>query len=255
MYTGVDVYGPYVVKNYRSEIKRYGVLFTCLTSRAVHIEMLHNLETSCLINALRRFQCRRGEVRKYFSDNGTNLVGAEKELKVSFKVFSQDELIKYAAKGNADWSFIPPKAPHMGGAWERLIGVSKQVAKGLRAACENTKLNDEILVTLFTEVECIVNGRPLTKLSDHPDDFTPITPNSLLMMKKGPNMPPGRFDSDDVYRKIWRHTQHLVNRFWRCWMRLYLPSLQARCKWRMKRGNISKGDLVLLLDQTTPRHL
>ena len=125
----------------------------------------------------------------------------------------------------------------------------------MRAACADTKLNDEILATLFTEVECIVNGRPLTKLSDHPDDFTPITPNSLLIMKQGPYMPPGRFDSDDVYRKIWRHTQHLVNRFWRSWMRLYLPSLQARCKWRMKRGNISKGDLVLLLDQTTPRHL
>ena len=254
-YTGVDVYGPYVIRNYRSDVKRYGALFTCMTTRAVHIEILNSLDTSCLINAVCRFKCRRGQPLKYFSDNGTNLVAAEKELRVSFQVFSKDELIKYATKGGAEWSFIPPKAPHFGGAWERLIGVSKQVARGLKAACANTRLNDEILATLFTEVECIVNGRPLTKLSDDPNDFTPITPSNLLMMKQGANMPPGRFDSDDVYRKIWRHTQHLVNRFWRCWLRLYLPSLQTRCKWRVKRDGISKGDLVLLLDQTTPRHL
>ena len=74
----------------------------------------------------------------------------------------------------------------------------------MKAACSDTKLNDEILSTLFTEVESIVNGRPLTKLSDHPDDYTPITPSNLLMMSQGPNMPPGKFDSDDVYRKVWR---------------------------------------------------
>ena len=254
-YVGVDVYGPYLIKNYRSEVKRYGSLFTCMTTRAVHIEVLNSLDTSSMINAVSRFKSRRGSPIKYFSDNATNLIAADKELRISFKVFSQEELTRYAAKGNADWEFIPPKAPHFGGAWERLIGVSKQVARGLRAACADTKLNDEILATLFAEVECIVNSRPLTKMNDDPNDFTPITPNHLLLMKDGLNMPPGLFDTDDVYRRIWRHTQYLVNRFWKCWVRLYLPNLQSRCKWRLTRSNVAKGDLVLLMEQNVPRNL
>ena len=77
---GVDFFGPFMVKRARSELKRYGCLFTCLTTRAIHIEVCHSLETNSFINALQRFISRRGEPTEIRSDNGTNLVGAQREL-------------------------------------------------------------------------------------------------------------------------------------------------------------------------------
>ena len=79
-YCGVDLFGPMLVKEGRKEVKRYGVLFTCFSLRAVHIEVASSLETDSFIQALRRFVARRGAVREITSDNGTNLVGAENEI-------------------------------------------------------------------------------------------------------------------------------------------------------------------------------
>ena len=68
-------------------------------------------------------------------------------------------------------------------------------------------------------------------------------------------IPPGQFSVDDVYRRRWRHVQHLAEQFWRRWIRLYLPTLQERHKWSAVKRNIKVGDLVLLLDENTPRNL
>ena len=155
---------------------------------------------------------------------------------------------------NFEWVFIPPKSPHFGGVWERLIGVSKRVAKGIQGILP-PKLNDEILVTLFCEVENMVNSRPLCKVSDDPNDASFITPNHLLMTRAGSVIPPGKFDAQDVYRKAWRLTQSLVNQFWGKWVRLYLPELQKRQKWLNVTDNLAVGDLVLLSDVSTPRSL
>ncbi|KAK3752530.1 hypothetical protein QZH41_005142 [Actinostola sp. cb2023] len=84
-FTGVDYFGPYIIKTGRKEVKRYGALFTCLASRAVHIEIANSLETDSFIQALRRFIARRGPVRTIRSDNGTNFVGAQAELRQAIK--------------------------------------------------------------------------------------------------------------------------------------------------------------------------
>ena len=82
-FVGVDYFGLFTVKRGRCSVKRYGVLFTCLVLRAIHIEVnSHTLDTSSFINALRRFIARRGVVIEIRSDNATNFVGAEKELKL-----------------------------------------------------------------------------------------------------------------------------------------------------------------------------
>ena len=253
-FVGIDVFGPLIVRNYRSNVKRYMCLLTCMISRAVHIEMLCTLETSSMISALRRFIARRGPPQKAFSDNGTNLVGASNELKISMKVFSVDELKRYGVENDFQWIFIPPKSPHFGGAWERMIGVAKRIAKGVQGVLP-TKITDESLTTLFCEVENIVNGRPLCKVSDDPNDASVITPNHLLMTRAGAVLPPGRFDVHDTYRKAWRHTQNLVNQFWSKWVRFYLPELQKRQKWFNVTENLAIGDLVLLADVNTPRSL
>ena len=90
--TGVDYFGPFEVKRGRGVVKRYGVIFTCLTSRAVHLEMAHSLDTDSCINAIRRFVARRGPVHKMRSDNGTNLVGADRELRAEIEIWNQSKI-------------------------------------------------------------------------------------------------------------------------------------------------------------------
>ena len=116
--TGLDCFGPFYVKRGRSQIKRYGVLFTCLSIRAIHLEVATDLSTDAFINALRRFLARRGQVHNIRCDNGTNFVGASKDITAGIcgKTVHQ-ELLKY----NINWVFNPPNASHFGGVWERMV--------------------------------------------------------------------------------------------------------------------------------------
>ena len=249
----IDVFGHIWVKNYRSELKRYGLIFTCMVSRAIHIEKLSTMDTCSFLNAFRRFVCRRGCPIKVYSDNGRNFVSGERELRLSMRDLSEAEIKLYAVSKNINWEFVPPYAPHWNGVTERLVGVVKRVLKALFH--DTVRLNDEILETVLCEAENIVNNRPLTKLSDDANDFVALTPNHLLMVREGPSLPPGKFSKDDVFRKRFRHAQYLVDQFWSKWLKLYLPELQKRCKWTDVKANLSVGSLVLVEDGTTPRHL
>ena len=122
-YTGVDFFGPFNVKYTRgtrstkATIKRYGVLFTCLTIRAVHLEIAGDLSTDKFMLALRRFIARRGKPKIMMSDNGTNFVGANKELQTSLQEPDQSKIVFCLTDYNIEWKFNPPIAPWMGGAW------------------------------------------------------------------------------------------------------------------------------------------
>ena len=115
-HVGVDYFGPLVVRRGRTDVKRYGCIFTCLTIRAVHIEIAHSLNTDSFINALRRFICRRGTPQHIYSDNGTNFVGANKILGESLRLWNQVQIDDYLRQREIRWSFNPPSASHMGGA-------------------------------------------------------------------------------------------------------------------------------------------
>ena len=251
-YCGVDYFGPYHVKEGRKTFKGYGVLFTCLSSRAVHIETSNTLDTDSFINSLRRFIARRGPVREMHSDNGTNFVGAEREL---FHSLDQGHIRNQLLKSHIDWKFNPPAASHMGGIWERLIMTVRKVLSQLLSEFSD-RLDDESLRTLFCEVEAIINSRPLTFVSSDVDDLDPLTPSRLLTMKTSVVMPPaGNFQSNDVYlRKRWRRVQYFVKIFWSRWKREYLSTLQERQKWNHPKRNLQIGDIVLIKDDNTPRN-
>ncbi|XP_064121572.1 uncharacterized protein LOC135226024 [Macrobrachium nipponense] len=152
---------------------------TCLSSRAIHIETANSLDTSSFINALRRFVARRGNVRKIWCDNGTNFHGAEKELRKSLQEMNDDQIRAFLSKESISWTFNPPTASHMGGVWERQIRTVRKVLTHLFKEHAG-RLDDESYRTLLTEVEAIVNDRPLTTVSDSPDDLQPLSPAQLL---------------------------------------------------------------------------
>lgn len=117
-------------------------------------------------------------------------------------------------------------------------------------------LDEESSSTLLTEVECIINSSSLIVPSSDPDDLDPLTPNHLLTMKSKMVMPPpGNFQKADVYlRKRWKRVQYLSNIFWSRWKKEYVHSLQQRIKWNRPKRNLEKGDLVLVVDDHSPRN-
>jgi len=202
-YCAVDYFGPFIVKDGRKELKRYGVLFTCLASRAIHLEIANSLETDSFINALRRFISRRGPIPQLRSDQGTNFVGARKELTQALAEIDHEKIKTTLLEEKYDWFSFKmnvPAASHMGRVWERQIRSVRSVLSSLLQ--DNGKqLDDESLRTLMCEAEAIVNSRPLTvnQLAD-PDSPTPLTPNHLLTMKSKVMLaPPGAFQPSDVY--------------------------------------------------------
>ena len=252
-YTGVDCFGPFLVKRGRTTVKRYGVLFTCLTIRAIHIEVASTLDTDSFINALRRFIARRGQPEMIRSDNGSNFASGEKELRRAIQEWNQSRIHNFLLQRNIEWKFNPPAGSHHGGVWERCI---RTVRKVMKALMKEQILDDEGLNTLLCEVESIVNGRPITKQSDDPRDLEPLTPNHLLLARAGSTIPPGIFVKEDNHnRRRWRQVQYLADIFWRRWVREYLPTLQQRQKWNERERNVSVNDIVLILDENKPRSL
>ncbi len=256
---GVDYFGPWLIKERRREMKRYGVLFTCLASRAIHLEVAKNLETDSFLNALRRFLARRGPIRVIRCDQGTNLVGARNELKEALKEMNKNKVKDFLLQNECDWIEFQtsvPAASHMGGSWERQIRTVRNVLNALLNQ-SGTQLDDESLHTFMCETEAIVNSRPLTATNlTSPNGSEPLTPNHLLTMKSRVLMPPpGEFLKEDIYLvKRWRRVQYLVNQFWLRWRKEFLCSLQQRQKWTTPRRNVQVGDIVLLSDDNVPRN-
>ena len=250
-YVGVDCFGPLEVRRGRSMVKRYGVLFTCLSIRAIHIEIAHSLDTDSFINAFRRFIARRGQPSLMRSDNGGNFVKGDKELREAIDEWNHGKIHDFLLAKDIKWIFNPPAGSHHGGVWERCIRTTRKVMKAL---LKEQPLDDEGLLTLMAEVEAIINGRPITKVSDDPRDPEALTPNHLLLLRSGPTLPPGLFVKGDNYsRRRWRHVQYLADVFWRRWLREYLPALQERQKWSRVSRNFAVGDVVLLVDENLPR--
>ena len=125
---GLDVFGPWCVltrqtRGGHSNNKRWAVVFTCLSIRAVHFEVIESLDTTSFVNALRRFISFRGPVKHIHSDRGTNFIGAAKELKVPSNIDGV-HVEKYLSQQGCTWTFNPPHSSHIGGASERMIDIA-----------------------------------------------------------------------------------------------------------------------------------
>ena len=258
-FVGVDAFGPWEVVTRRTRggsanSKRWAILFTCLTVRAIHIEIVEEMSSSAFINALRRFTSVRGHVRIFRSDNGTNFVGATNDLNISAINVEDSKIADYLHDTGSLWIFNPPHASHFGGVFERMIGVTRRILDGILLEHKHKQLTHDILCTFMAEVCAIVNSRPITTVSTDPDDPSVLSP-AVLLTQKSTNIETSfsYLDSKDMYKAQWKFVQVLAERFWSKWRRQYLTTLQTRPKWNVTNPNISVGNVVLMKDNECGR--
>ena len=250
-FTGLDYFGPILIRQKRSQVKRYGCIFTCLTTRAVHLELAADLSTDSFLNVLRPFLSRCGPVFHFYSNNGSNFVNGERILRETINQWNQHQTEEFLLQKAAQWTFNPPNASHTGGAWERLIRSVKQILKSLVG---ERVLTDDQLHTFLLEVEAILNSRPLTHVILDPDNREPLTPNHLLKLCPTSQLPLALSNAEDCFaKKRWRHVQYLADQFWKRWSREYLGTIISRQKWHEIKPNFQVNDIVLLASEDTPR--
>lgn len=247
--TGVDCFGPYLVKVGRRQEKRWGVIFKCLTTRAVHLDLLNSLDADAFLLALRRFIARRGTPCEILSDQGTNFKGAETELKEAF-LSMEPQLRKGLEERQISFRFNPPGSPHFGGIWEREI---RSVKRALQVVVGAQALSEDVLLTVLVEVEGILNSKPLGYVSSDIADPDPVTPNMLLMGRRDASLPQVCYALDSLTKRRWRHSQMMADHFWSQFTRNYLPSLQVRQKWQKASDNLSPDAVVMIVDPQLPR--
>ena len=233
--TGIDLAGPMYLKD---GSKTWIVLFTCCVYRAVHLELVLSLSTEALIMAIRRFIARKGRIRVFRSDNGTNFIGAENLL----KEIDWQRISEFSSASQITWKRQPPGAPWYGGFFERLIGVVKDL---LRKNLGKAVLNYEELYTILCDVEYLVNSRPLTYVYENAEELQPITPLHFIQDIKTGEVPDLDYiDSNSVnirFNYLQKLRELLRSRF----RKEYLAEL-TQFRNNKNRGSIKKGDVVLI---------
>ena len=253
---GVDFLGPITIHHKirgKKTDKSYVCVFVCFATKAVHLEAVSDLTSAAFIGALKRFVARRGCPHKIYSDNGTNFVGAANSLNEIFKLFAskqhKENMDGFCVQRNIEWLNIPARSPHVGGLWEACV---KSVKKHFYRVTDGIMTYEE-LYTLMTQIECILNSRPLTPLSDDPNDYRVLTPGNFLIGENFVTL----IDTagNKCYQGLrdhWKVVQSNMEEFWKRWSSEYLSELQKRYKWNKPVTNIEPGLLVLLKDDNTP---
>lgn len=251
---GIDTFGPFLVKDRRTVLKRYGIIFSCLYSRSLHIEVADDLTTDSFLQALRRLQAIRGPVATIYSDGGTNFIGGRNQMEKDLLEVQNEELKRYLTLKKIKFHINTPTASHQGGVWERQIRIVRAVLNGMSVKYAE-RMTTEALRTAFYEIMATVNSVPLSADNLKATDVV-ITANHLLTLKSQYlPPPPGNFESAEVYgRTMYRKTQQMAEDFWMEWKAQYLKNIEARAKWEMPKANLKVGDIVLVADKNEPRN-
>lgn len=253
---GMDYFGPLYVKENKQVKSVFGLIFSCLTVRAVHFELVDFESTSDLVLAFRRFLARCGSCEILLCDNAPQfrtLRNVVQHIQSVFTHLNSATIQNVLSQNKVHFQFIPTLSPWAGGCYERLISVTKQC---LRKGIGKSTLTYRQLETVLTEVQYVVNSRPLGYCSD--EDLL-ITPNHFLGIKRDSllstvenidNMNSG----SDVFRQLvtqWKTGKYYLNVFWNKWYSQYLHSLRERSNVLFKQGKTSSvvpkvGDVVVI---------
>ncbi|XP_075168994.1 uncharacterized protein LOC142241135 isoform X1 [Haematobia irritans] len=222
--------------------------------KAVHLELVPDLTTNAFIAALKRFISRRGYCSTIYSDNATNFIGANRELKDLLKLFltqNHNQLVEECCRSlGIEWKFIPPRSPHFGGLWESAVKKAKYY---LRRAIGTHILTFDELHTVTCQAEAIINSRPLTPISSDPNDLHPLTPAHFLVGRPLTTIPePSQINENPSSLKRYHILRWIHQTFWDRWRNEYLNTIQQKTKWAGSRQNLQLNDLVLIKEDTSP---
>lgn len=255
--SGVDYAGPFQVRyldkdgKVIQQHKSWVAVFVCMKTRAVHLDIVPDLASASFLACFERFVARRGQCRKLYSDNGTSFTGAEKEITRAYKKWQKDGTVDSIANKGTEWIFMTPAAPHQGGIYEAAV---KSMKFHLKRVVGARILEYLQFITLLCSIEAVLNSRPLTPLSDDPNDIQALTPGHFLISEPLVLPPPFKYttEKDVKGRKLWKMRQEMLEHFWNRWSNEYLTTLQERKKWRREKENVRIGQLVLLKDENSP---
>lgn len=251
--TAVDYAGPFDMRSSltrKSSItKVYISVFKCMATGAIHLEPVTSLSTAAFIATFDRFISRRGLARDIFSDNGTGFVGANNEFQRILKEIEAD-IGEHLKEKFIKWHFTTPLAPHAGGYYE--AGV-KSMKHHLVRESANRSFDYEQLTTLLCKIEAVLNSRPLTPMSEDPDDLEALTPAHFLVgrsliAKPEKNFLPINVNCLDRYNQL----QQLQQKIWHRWYHEYLHTLQTRPHQFREVNEFRIGDMVLVKDSNLP---
>ncbi|XP_036146902.1 uncharacterized protein LOC118646983 [Monomorium pharaonis] len=252
---GLDYAGPVRVRASAgrgiTSRKAYIALFICMSTRAIHLELVGDYSSSAFRGAFTRFCSRRGLPQTIYSDNGTTFVGADKELTAAYKAaISDPNFLNQTATDRISWHFIPPSSSHFGGLWE--AGV-RSMKHHLRRVIGSHTLSIEEFTTLLCQVEACLNSRLIAPLSDAFDDYQYLTPGHFLIGSAITTPPaPSLLTIPENRLSRWLTVRQLSERFWRLWASDYINTLQQRTKWRQITSPIEVGRLVCLRNPNLP---
>ena len=255
---GIDYGGPFLIKSSRLKkapvLKAYIAIFVCMTTKAVHIELVTSLTTESFIMTLKRFISRRGNPTIIYSDNATNFQGSNNQLIDIYNFFQNSknhvQILDYLSTNEIQWKFIPPRSPHWGGLWEAAIKSTKYHIKRIIG---NLSYTFEEFYTILTQIEAILNSRPLCPLTNDPSDFDYLTPGHFLIGKSLTIYPDKNISEIPENRlKFWQQCTKIQQVFWKRWSVSYLNHLQNCPKWLKVFKNISPNDVVLLREDNVP---
>lgn len=256
-HVGVDYAGYFDVKTSALRnapyCKCYIALFVCLCIKAFHLELVENLTTEAFIAAFRRMAARRGLPTDIYMDNGLYFVGASNELpKLLLKSQSDcsQEIIEALRKDGTQFHFIPPHAPHFGGLWEAGVKSTKYHMKRIIG---DTRLRYEQFTTLITQIEAVLNSRPLCPVTSDPSETQVITPAHFLIGKSLFTVPSPNYTGIlDTRLNSYELIQKMFQSFWQIWSTEYLHRLQQRPKWAQAKLNLRVGQIVLIKEDNLP---
>ena len=240
-FTSLDFFGPFGVRgevNKRSRGKVYGLLFNCIVSRAVYVDVAHNYTTDGFLLVLRRFVSLRGYPSKIYSDPGSQLVAASKELKNIVKGLNVEEITQFGNDKGLEWKFSPADGPWQNGCSEALV---KSVKKAIAGS-----VGSQVLTIPEIQTVCF-------EAATDPNDGGYLCPNHLLLGRASSRVPSGPFEHLSKSSRRFSVIQNITNSFWRQWTRDYFPSLLVNQKWHTEKRNVKIGDIVIVQDSNQIR--
>lgn len=250
----LDLFGPIehvdMVKK-RTSSKAWGLIVTCLVTRAVHLDLTQTYETDSLLQALHRFVCLRGTPLSILSDQGSQLKAASMEVVNMFELLDWNIVKGWCAKRGMKWRFTPVQGQHVNGCSEALIKSTKRI---LLEKIWGKRLNYVDLQTVLYDVAQILNSRPLgiyTQPGDDPLDGGPITPNHLLLGRASSTIPDIPYDYKASLTKRMRFIKSIIEDFWEKWRIVAFDSLVPQYKWHRKFRASQVGDVVLIQDDNS----